>query len=791
MFQCSNCSFFCKSLVAYSQHIVVHKNEKNSVFTCGTPGCVRSFSIFSSFKSHINRNHKKNSVSEMNTHSNLCDVSFKCNLEMCEFHCKDITGLFAHLRCHISEGVSVSCPFKTCKNNEFKVVSSFTSHLSRCHKDWTLSLFSDSVIINSDRVRPETIDDHGLEQGSECLGGNVIDTDNGLLPQGEEDLEIPINNTQFMHSLALFYLKMQAELLLPASNIQMLLCDFNDIHLAGESYKSSKVSRKLKELNISDEDTRKIMAELQNVDLIKKYNLSVFKTDHLRKSYFKKYFMYVAPVDIYLGKDRNGSNRFCKYVPITETLQALLSQKSVKMQLFESLSKSFDGSFYRDFDDASVFSDNSFFTQNPSALRIILYQDGYEVVNPLGSGKKKHKILGVYFMLGNILPHLRSNIAQMQLVLLCTESDFKYFGHKVLFSSLVEDLKKLETGFEIEGDFSGRYTVKGSVVFIVGDNLGSHCIGGFTENFSTSEYFCRYCHISRDTFRNQPHKRGTPRNEASYADDLQQLESNSLCMSRGIKFDSVFNQLSHFHVCQPGMPPCLGHDLFEGVVSGDLMIFLDYFVKTDKSFSYSELNKAISNFAYKGTDAQNKPCSLNPTSDKLTGSATQNWCLLRLLPVLIGKKILNPVVNEVWQLYLQLKEIVELVTSPCISTHQVAYLNELTEDYVDMRARLFPNKSLKPKHHYLLHYAELICKFGPLIRVWAMRFESKHTYFKKCARQLRNFKNLPATLAERHQLLQAYYSAGNLFPYDMKVGDGIPFYVSCFSQQVQAAVRGF
>ena len=70
--------------------------------------------------------------------------------------------------------------------------------------------------------------------------------------------------------------------------------------------------------------------------------------------------MYVAPVDIYLGKDRNGSNRFCKYVPITETLQALLSQKSVKMQLFESLSKSFDGSFYRDFDDASVFSDNSF-----------------------------------------------------------------------------------------------------------------------------------------------------------------------------------------------------------------------------------------------------------------------------------------------------------------------------------------------------------------------------------------------------------------------------------------------
>ena len=76
----------------------------------------------------------------------------------------------------------------------------------------------------------------------------------GLLPQ-DEDLEIPINNTEFVNSLALFYLKMQAKLFLPACNIQMLLGNLNDIHVARESYKSSKVSRKLKELNISDEDT--------------------------------------------------------------------------------------------------------------------------------------------------------------------------------------------------------------------------------------------------------------------------------------------------------------------------------------------------------------------------------------------------------------------------------------------------------------------------------------------------------------------------------------------------------
>ncbi|KAI4898988.1 hypothetical protein NFI96_028833 [Prochilodus magdalenae] len=42
----------------------------------------------------------------------------------------------------------------------------------------------------------------------------------------------------------------------------------------------------------------------------------------------------------------------------------------------------------------------------------------------------------------------------------------------------------------------------------------------------------------------------------------------------------------------------------------------------------------------------------------------------------------------------------------------------------------------------LRHYPGLILKFGPLIRLWTMRFESKLSYFKRCARQLKNFKNL-------------------------------------------------
>lgn len=45
-------------------------------------------------------------------------------------------------------------------------------------------------------------------------------------------------------------------------------------------------------------------------------------------------------------------------------------------------------------------------------------------------------------------------------------------------------------------------------------------------------------------------------------------------MAYGVKFDSVFNQLKYFHVCQPGLPPCLGHELFEEIVSVDLAMYM-------------------------------------------------------------------------------------------------------------------------------------------------------------------------------------------------------------------------
>lgn len=192
---------------------------------------------------------------------------------------------------------------------------------------------------------------------------------------------------------------------------------------------------------------------------------------------------------------------------------------------------------------------------------------------------------------------------------------------------------------------------------------------------------------------------GHVRSVETYHNCLAQASLNNK-MINGVKFDSVFNQIKYYHVCQPGHPPCLGHDLFEGIVSVDLAMYINHLVTAKKHFTYCQLNRILSNFPYKGSDANNKPCEVRPDGEKLKGHAAQNWCLLRLLPVMIRDRIKTPLEDDVWQLCLNLRDIVDMICAPKIHRNQVAYLKILIEDYLQLRHTLFPGKPLQAKHHY-------------------------------------------------------------------------------------------
>lgn len=112
---------------------------------------------------------------------------------------------------------------------------------------------------------------------------------------------------------------------------------------------------------------------------------------------------------------------------------------------------------------------------------------------------------------------------------------------------------------------------------------------------------------------------------------------------------------------------------------------------------------------------------------------------------------------------MDVKDIVELVTSPTFSEESLCYLDLNISDHRQLFKEVFANKKLKPKHHFVEHNTHLIRCFGPLLDLWTMRFESKHNFFKRIVSDSKNTKNILKTLANRHQLMQTYVLESSSF----------------------------
>lgn len=189
------------------------------------------------------------------------------------------------------------------------------------------------------------------------------------------------------------------------------------------------------------------------------------------------------------------------------------------------------------------------------------------------------------------------------------ERDCKLFRPEDELNILMSDSSDLEsTGVCVEGK-----SFRGSIACVIVDNLGSHYLWGFTENFSSAEYFCRYCHIRKEDFQRNPLSTATERTPASNSKSLLELENNpDMQIQKDIKSNSVLNKLTHFHVCAPGLPTCRAHALFEGIV--------DWFGNV-LACSYDALNSRIVNFT---GERQNKANFLPTNGTKRGWHAVKN-----------------------------------------------------------------------------------------------------------------------------------------------------------------------
>ena len=749
MYKCGICGTDVASVKSYINHCRVHANLPKLRLPCCFKSCCKTVTSYSGLRQHIGRAHGKIRQTNALAKLNELGTELKCSVVYCTYECSNTSQLIRHLKQHIDEGSRVECPLIGCQKS-YCVKSSFTCHLSRDHISWALSDLKNAVQVVAN-------------EGCDVQSRNVVDlqdeVDDAETGYTAKDLNVLQQN--FTQNLSLFFVKMSAQHLIPDNTVSTMVHELQNINALNQLHIKECVRQVLDHSGVADETSCAIVQAMDEVDLVKQCldEGGVLHSTAKRSAFVRRNSAYVKPQSIYVGTDGRNKCRYAYYVPIRQSLEALMMDKSVMQQC---LSVRFSNdSVLRDFTDGAVYKRKFRTAADKKYLTLILYQDSFEVVNPLGSAKKKHKILGFYYVIGNLEPHNRSSIDNVQLILLALESDVNRIGHKI-FNRLVSDLQALESeGIENEGH---NFIV--GVAAIAGDNLGSHWLGGFVTSFSGKSSTCRFCLSSKEEMTGNLDMVEIPRVRTAETYDLSvaKLSTGDASIVEGIKFESVFNKLKTFHVCDPGLPPCIAHDVFEGVVAYDLPLFMRYFTKAKdrhKLFTVQRLNKRLECFDFAGSDAKVKPPLVPLSLERLTGSASQNWCFLRIFPLLVFG-LVDPE-DDAYDALMLLRTVVELVMAPAISYGEVAYMRVVIDDYIDRRRALFPHVPLRPKHHFLSHYAMLTLQFGPLVRLWTLRFESKHQYFKRCVRRSRNFINVAKMLASRHQLQQAYLSAGIRF----------------------------
>jgi hypothetical protein len=364
-------------------------------------------------------------------------------------------------------------------------------------------------------------------------------------------------------------------------------------------------------------------------------------------------------------------------------------------------------------------------------------------------------------------PNFNSKLKNIFLSLLFLSSDRTQFGNNDVFRILIDEIKYLQD-VGITVNIRGQeHTIFFKLAQLLGDNLGLNGILGYTQSFS-AHHFCRVCRISKKQANTAAFDCSSlQRTQINYKNDVDLADVSET----GIKEESVWNQVPGFHVTQ-NVAFDIMHDLLEGVCRYDLSKIFYHFICDKQFFSWDTLNARVQGFDFE--DGVNRPPVIEPF--KSGGSvakmkASEMMCLMKNLPIMTGDLV--PVDEPAWLLYLCLRHILDIVLSSDVCNAQLILLQTLVAEHHQDYVHLFDD-NLKPKHHFMLHYAEAISCLGPLCFIWSMRFESKHGEAKKTAAINCNYVNICKSIAQKHQLKLCYrlMSREGLVSNDLTVGTG-------------------
>jgi len=436
------------------------------------------------------------------------------------------------------------------------------------------------------------------------------------------------------------------------------------------------------------------------------------------------------------------------YIPLVDTLQMLVQKDDIAHYVLQPFVHN-EGRL-TSFTSGDAFHSMTLHIKDGRILLIHLYNDEFEVVNPIGAARGKHKLNATYFTLGNLPNRFRSSLQHIHLVNLVKHKAVKAEGYSSVFSPLVQDLQKLYTdGFTVVLPGGKSETFYAVLCTVSGDNLSSHALAGFRQVFNSGRV-CRVCMISHDELGEEYKRDMTVRTAMTHAYHVEAVKQNhDNCAIYGVVGPSIFSGLDYFDVTQ-GFPADVMHDCLESIMPVVASAVVKCMVDK-KLTTVSQFNKNLASFPFKGSDRVNKPEPIK-TDCSIVGSASQKMCIFWFLPFILN---LEPCPVAL-KLYVLTREVMSYALCRCLSLTDLDYFQQKILAFRHHLNEHFSTIAITPKFHYLVHYPLLMARYGPLRNLWCMRFEGKHQYFKGVAKTTGNFINIAHTLATRHQMLQCY-----------------------------------
>ena len=663
-----------------------------------------------------------------------------------------VNDLFGHFKSKHGL-VERSARYDCCQNQCCRTFSekyAFSRHLAKCHKD--------DIGTNEDvNFEQETV-----TIIADVAGGIQVDVVCDNTAQNASQTKSPKTK---LKDMAMLYICEAKSCVSTLENVNYMVNACSDFVCCVLDNLLEDVLEVFKTHRIKDNEAVLTDKETVLTESFNKYRKPFEGIDrnYNQISYLKQKGVFVDPIEFVIGhqetfiKDKKSGIRkpimkavTGQYISIKSMITALNINTDIVRQALQGIGDKLNSNPMT----IESFFDGNHWQQHPlkgsDVLVLRLYGDDFEPGNPLGPHKAIYKIGCVYYQFENLPSAVLSSTLNMFLSLCYHTDDVKQFSWSAVYKPLVQELLALESvgmDLTINGEIKNVKVVLGPVT---GDNLFLNGLLGYVESFSAN-YPCRHCVVKSSNFSQVwSEDKSKLRTTDSYDASVNVVSVGET----GIKAASVLNDLKYFHAVTNFVQDIM-HDLFEGVCAYDMCLVSRELIRR-KFFTLSILNSRVQGAQYSYHEICNKPPVLSSLDcEMLPFDASEAWCFTCVYSVAVGHLV--PEDDDVWKLYLCLRSIMDIVLAPSVLADELNLLEVMVAEYLEMRHIIFPEVTAKSKHHSLTHYPRLIREIGPLSRLWCMRFESKHQRYKRLMHISGNFKNVPKSVAMRHQHDMANY----------------------------------